>query len=100
MEKVERIPVEAFPPGEYIEDEMAARGWTDEDLASRMGGRDYAMNLLCLRLILSVRDTHLILDAETAKGLGRAFGTSFQFWLNLDAAWRRDGPRSKHAKVH
>ncbi len=28
---------EAFPPGEYIKDEIEARGWTQRDLARVLG---------------------------------------------------------------
>lgn len=97
----EHIPAEAFPPGEFIEDEMKARGWDEEKVASRMGGaRAYGMNLLCLQMILAVRDTSLILDEETAGGLGRAFGVSPQYFLNIDAMWRKFGPPSRHATAH
>lgn len=98
---VPHVPAEAFPPGEYIEDEMKARGWDEEAVAERMGGvRDYGMNLLCLQMLLAVRDTGLILDPETAAGLSRAFGVSAQYFLNLDATWRRYGPPSRHATAH
>ena len=31
----ERRLAEVFPPGEFIADELAARGWTTRDLAER-----------------------------------------------------------------
>lgn len=97
----ERVPVEVFPPGESIEEEMTARGWTPEDIARRMGGaRDYAVNLLTVQMLIAVHDTNLILDEETARGLGVAFGVSPQYFLNLDATWRRYGPPSRYATAH
>jgi HTH-type transcriptional regulator/antitoxin HigA len=96
-----RIPAEVFPPGELIEEEMNARGWDEADIARRMGSaRAYETNLLCVMLIIAVRDVSLILDEETANGLGRAFGVSPQYFLNLDALWRRFGPPSRHATAH
>ena len=32
-----RRPAEVFPPGEYIGDEVEARGWTQEDFARVLG---------------------------------------------------------------
>lgn len=99
MSEVERIPAEVFPPGEFIREEMDARGWSAEDLAERFGG-DYAIDLLVVNLCLHVHDTSLILGRNTAEKLGRAFGVSPEFFLNLDTMWRRYGPPSKHATAH
>jgi len=91
----------AFPPGEYLEEELQARGWSVEELAERMGGeRDYAVNLLSAMMLIAVHDTHLILDRETAEGFARALGTSPEVWLNLDAHWRQHGPPSRYATKH
>lgn len=78
---------ETFPTGEFIQDELDARGWTTDDLAVRMGG-DAAMNKLTVDLLIHVPDKNMILDTETAEGLSRAFGVSAQFFLNIDATWR------------
>lgn len=84
-----RQVAEAFPTGVFIQEEMDARGWSEEDVALRMGGRrEFDYNLLCLGLMLHVHDKRLILDLETAEGLGRAFDVSPELFLNLDAAWR------------
>ena len=32
--KVKRMIAEAFPPGEFIREELAARGWSQTDLAT------------------------------------------------------------------
>jgi HTH-type transcriptional regulator/antitoxin HigA len=33
----ERKPAEVFSPGEFIKEELEARGWTQEDLAEILG---------------------------------------------------------------
>lgn len=89
---------EAFPPGVFIQEEMDARGWSEEDVARRMGDqRAYGMNMLCLGFILHVHDRNLILDRETAEGLSLAFGVSAELFLNLDAAWRAAPSPDAHA---
>lgn len=84
-----------FPVGEYLKDELDARGWTTADCAARMGG-DAAVNELTLELHLAVLDAppdHAIhrgtMAEDTAEGLARAFGTSADVWLNLDRAYHQ-----------
>lgn len=74
------IPVEAFPPGEFIKDELEARGWEQRDLAEIMGRPE--------RLVSELIAGKKTLTAETAQQLGEAFGTSAQVWLNLEAAYQ------------
>lgn len=98
------VPAEVFPPGEFIEDEMKARGWDETEVARRMGDdgslKERSINLCLVHMIMAVRDTGVILDEDSAAKFGRAFGTSPQFFLNLDAYWRKFGPPSKHATAH
>ena len=75
-----RTPAEVFPPGEFIQDELDARGWTQDDLAQIMGRPQSAINLM-------INDKRGI-SPQTALELGGAFGTSAEFWLNLDSAYR------------
>ena len=76
-----------FSPGEFIQDELDARGWNTADLARRMGG-DLGLNQLTVDMLIAVRDKNLMLGKETAQGLSRAFGVSAEFFLNLDRSWR------------
>ena len=80
MEMMERTPAEVFSPGELIRDEIEARGWSQIELAEVLGrpGR------LVSELIAGKR----AITPETAKGLGQAFGTGAQFWLNMESSYQ------------
>lgn len=80
MAIAERVPAEVFPPGEFIQEELGARGWSQSDLAEIMG-RDAA-------LVSSLVTGKRSVSPETARGLGAAFGTGATFWMNLEAAYR------------
>jgi HTH-type transcriptional regulator / antitoxin HigA len=69
-----------FPPGEYIRDELEARGWTQEDLAE----------ILCrpLRTVNQIILGKVAITAQTAQALGAAFGTSAELWANLEGVYR------------
>ena len=70
-----RKPAEVFPPGDYIREELEARGWTQGNLAEIIGRSQPAVN----ELITGKRG----ITPETALALSAAFGTSPEFWLNL-----------------
>src|SRR5260370_9871221 len=76
-----RRPAEVFPPGEFIRDELEERGWTQADLAEIMMRPKAAINMI----VTGKKG----ITAETATELASAFGTSAEFWLNLDSAYRR-----------
>ena len=76
----DRKPAEVFPPGEFIRDELEERGWTQSDLAKIIG-----RPLPVVNLIISGRKS---VTPETAIGLASAFGTSPEFWLNLETAFQ------------
>ena len=73
---VARIPAEVFPPGEFIKDELEARGWSQGDLAEILGRPP--------RVVSEVISGKRAITPETARGLGEAFGTGAQFWMNLE----------------
>lgn len=76
----ERINAEAFTPGEYIQEELEERGWTQLDLAEILGRPPQAIN----EIIKGKKS----ITPETAVGLAGAFGTSAHLWLNLEAAYK------------
>ena len=77
---MERQVAEVFPPGEYIKDELAARGWTQSDLAQVLGRSAPKVS----ELINGKRG----ITTRTARELAAAFGTSAQVWLNLQIQWQ------------
>ncbi len=67
-------------PGEIIRDELEARGWAQKDLANIMDRPIQAIN----EIINAKKE----ITTETAIELGAAFGTSADFWLNLENNYR------------
>ena len=76
----DRRPAEVFPPGEFIRDELEERRWTQSDLAKIMGRPVPVINL-----IISGKKS---VTPDTAVELASAFGTSAEFWLNLETAFQ------------
>jgi HTH-type transcriptional regulator/antitoxin HigA len=71
---------EVFPPGEFIKEELEARGWTQDDLAEILG-RHRAV-------ISAIVNAKREISADIARDLGTAFGTSAQYWMNLETSYR------------
>jgi HTH-type transcriptional regulator/antitoxin HigA len=69
----------AVPPGEFIREEIEARGWSQTDLAYILGMPVTAVN----QIISGKRG----ISADMAKALGEAFGTSAELFANLQKAW-------------
>lgn len=76
-----RIPAEVFPPGEFIREELEARGWTQGDLAQIMDRP--------LRLVNELVAGKKQITPDTARGLASAFGDDDPlYWMNLDSTYR------------
>lgn len=95
----ERKPAEVWPPGDFIAEEMLARGWSDEDVAARMGGKSKRARLIDALTVMAIRQGWVFPDdpdpeigEKTAAALGRAFGVSPEFFLNLERTWRKHRP--------
>ncbi|MEO8714409.1 MAG: HigA family addiction module antitoxin, partial [Acetobacteraceae bacterium] len=74
------IAAEAFPPGEFLRDELEERGWTQDEFA-KMISRP-------ARLISEILAGKRGITPETAIVFSAALGTSPQFWMNLETAFR------------
>ncbi len=83
----QQIPAEVFPPGEFIREEIEERGWTQEDLAEILGRP--------LRLVNEIIMGKRGITPETANGIAAAFGTSAQFWMNLESTYRLSQIRTR-----
>jgi HTH-type transcriptional regulator/antitoxin HigA len=76
-----RKPAEVFPPGEFIREELEARGWTQEDLAKIMGRP--------LQMVNELIGGKKQIMPETAMALAKAFGDDDAlYWMNLDNVYR------------
>ena len=73
-------PAEVFPPGEFLRDELAERGWSEAEFADILGRPAQALSE-----ILNGRKE---ITAETAVAIGAALGTTPELWLNLQSAYR------------
>jgi len=73
------VPAEPFHPGEYIEDELNARGWTHEDLASVMG--------ISRRQIINLIQGKSGITPDTAIALAEAFSQEPTVWMNLQTSY-------------
>jgi addiction module HigA family antidote len=70
----------AVAPGYFIREELEARRWSQQTLAEKMGRPYQALN--------AIINGHKIITAETAIELGKAFGISAVYWLNLQTAYQ------------
>lgn len=74
------MATEIFPPGDYIREELEARGWTQNDLAEILGRP--------VKLVNDIVNAKRGITRKTAEGLASAFETSPELWLNLESAYK------------
>lgn len=86
-----RIPAEVFPPGEFLKEELDARGWTQQELADIMERPP--------RVISEIIAAKRAITPETAQGLGDAFGTGAEYWMNLESQYALSKVRSSSDAV-
>lgn len=75
-----RTAAEVFSPGEYLRDELEARGWSQAEFADILGRSAPVVN--------QIINAKRIISPEIAKELAAALDTSPEVWLNLEAAYR------------
>jgi len=80
MVKNRRIPAAAFPPGDFIREELEARGWTQSDLAEILGRPFQTVN--------AIINGRKAITSRTARELEAALGPSAQFWMNLETSYQ------------
>ncbi len=71
---------ETFTPGEFLKEEIEARGWTQTELAEIMGRP--------ARLINEIIAGKRAITPETAIQLGEALGTGPEIWMNLESQYQ------------
>lgn len=81
MEERKR-PYRPITPGEILQEELDVRGWTQGDFAEITGRPLQAIN----EIITGKK----AITPETAILFSEALGTSPEFWLNLESAYRLD----------
>lgn len=86
-----RKPAEVFPPGEFIRDELVARGWKQADLAEILNRP--------LPVVHGILSGKTGITPETARGLAAAFDTSAELWLNLESAYQLSRVQAKNDSV-
>lgn len=94
-----RIPAEVFPPGEFLKDELEARGWTQIEFAEIIG-KD-------TRLVSEIIGGKRTITPETAIVFGEALGTGPELWMNLESQYQLSKVRpsgqasiAKKAELH
>ncbi len=79
--KTSAYPDIAIPPGEYLEEEIEARGLSQKELASRMGRPVNAINEIINGKKAITAETALQLEAVMPEIPAR-------FWLNLETDYQ------------
>lgn len=75
-----RVPAEVFAPGEFLDEELKARGWSQTEFAEILGRPPRVVN----EIIAGKR----AITPDTAVGFAAALGTSAQYWLNLESSYQ------------
>lgn len=75
-------PAYLIEPGEFIADELEARGWTQKELAEIMKRPQ--------KTISELINGKARITPSTARELAAAFGTSPEFWMNLESNYQLD----------
>lgn len=71
----------AFPPGEFIKEELEAREWTQQSLAEIMGRQT--------SVVSAIVNGKRAISLDIATELSSAFGTSVDYWMNLEKSYQQ-----------
>lgn len=75
-----RTPALVIPPGDILKEELAAREWSQQELADILGRPP--------RLISELIGGKRAITPETAVGLSAALGSSPEYWMALEASYQ------------
>ena len=78
--RMSQTPAHAFPPGDYLSDELAVRGWTVGEF-SEIVGRP-------IQAVSEILNAKKEITTETAIAIATALGTTPEVWLNLETRYR------------
>lgn len=70
----------AFPPGDYLCDELEVRGWTVSEFSEIVGRPIHAVS--------EILNAKKEITPETAIAIATALGTTPEVWLNLETRYR------------
>ncbi|MCH8814494.1 MAG: helix-turn-helix domain-containing protein [Chloroflexi bacterium] len=88
-------PVEVFPPGDFLKEELDERAWSQTDFADILKRP--------VRVVNEILNSKRAITPETAQGIADALGGHAQYWLNLESAWQlhkvRQGPSGQDTAV-
>jgi HTH-type transcriptional regulator / antitoxin HigA len=76
----EKIPAEVFPPGDFLRDELEARGWSQSEFAEIIGRPIKTVN----EIIAGKRR----ITPTTAKELEAALDISARSWMNHETIYQ------------
>ena len=86
-----RMPAEVFPPGEFLREELEAQEWSQQELADILDRPP--------RLISELISGKRAITPETACGLAQAFGTSAEYWMNLESQYQLSKVKVTHNHI-
>ena len=86
-----QTPAHAFPPGEYLRDELEERGWTATEFSEIIGRP--------IQAVSEILNAKKEITAETALAISAALGTTPEVWLNLQTRYRLHQQRTAVDRV-
>lgn len=89
-----RKAAQTFRPSVFIEDELKARKWTLWDLVRAGGSKDEPLDVVAFEFYLGLpNEPDLLLGQDGCVLLSKAFGTSSEYWQNLENTYRASLPK-------
>ena len=85
------IAAEIFPPGDFLKEELEARGWSQTELAEIIGRPP--------RLVNEIISGRRAITPETAVQLGDSLGTSAELWMNLESQYQLSKVRGSGGSI-